>query len=260
MTRVELRPGADVDAAGRLVEQQDLGRAEQPAREHDLLLVAAGQGADRRGSGRRAGRRGCGVISAASALSRRRSSQPTRANRVRVASETLRVTLWSRSRAWALRSSGASAEARRGPRRSSPARRRSSRPATTTRPAVRRARAVDGLEDLRAAGADQAREADDLARADRDVHVAEGSRRARAPRPGAARRPGRLGPARAARREDVLDVAAGHQRDDVAGGGAARRQAGGDGAAVLEHGDDGRRSGGSPRAGARCRRRRRRRR
>ena len=34
---------ADVDAAGRLVEDQDLGIGQQPFRQHDLLLVAAGE-------------------------------------------------------------------------------------------------------------------------------------------------------------------------------------------------------------------------
>ena len=36
----------DVDAAGRLVENQDLGVRHQPFRQHDLLLVAAGELAD----------------------------------------------------------------------------------------------------------------------------------------------------------------------------------------------------------------------
>ena len=40
---IDLGLRADVDAAGRLVEQQHLAVAHQPAREHDLLLVAARQ-------------------------------------------------------------------------------------------------------------------------------------------------------------------------------------------------------------------------
>ncbi len=43
---VDLGAGADVDAAGGLVEDQHPAVAEQPAGEHDLLLVAARQGAD----------------------------------------------------------------------------------------------------------------------------------------------------------------------------------------------------------------------
>ena len=34
---------ADVDAGGRLVEDEDVGRGRQPLCEHDLLLVAARQ-------------------------------------------------------------------------------------------------------------------------------------------------------------------------------------------------------------------------
>ncbi len=45
--------GADVDAAARLVHQQDLGLGQQRLADHDLLLVAAGQ----RGDGQRGDRR-----------------------------------------------------------------------------------------------------------------------------------------------------------------------------------------------------------
>ena len=38
--------GADVDALGRLVEDDDLGRGRQPFGDDDLLLVAARQRAD----------------------------------------------------------------------------------------------------------------------------------------------------------------------------------------------------------------------
>ena len=44
---VDLAAGADVDTAGGLVEQQHPAVAQQPAGQHDLLLVAAGQGAHR---------------------------------------------------------------------------------------------------------------------------------------------------------------------------------------------------------------------
>src|SRR5436190_2136479 len=40
---VDRLPGADVDAAGRLVEDHDLGFAFQPLGDDDLLLVATGQ-------------------------------------------------------------------------------------------------------------------------------------------------------------------------------------------------------------------------
>src|SRR5215471_1654337 len=41
--RVDLRLGADIDAARRLVEDQDVAARRQPLGEHDLLLVAARQ-------------------------------------------------------------------------------------------------------------------------------------------------------------------------------------------------------------------------
>ena len=44
---VDLAARADVDAAGRLVEQQHPAVAQQPPGQHHLLLVAAGEGADR---------------------------------------------------------------------------------------------------------------------------------------------------------------------------------------------------------------------
>ncbi len=49
--------GADVDAPGRLVGDQDPRTAQQDAREQRLLLIAAGQRADRRPLRRRPGRR-----------------------------------------------------------------------------------------------------------------------------------------------------------------------------------------------------------
>jgi hypothetical protein len=42
---VDLLLGADVDAAGRLVEDQHARLARQPAAQDHLLLVAAGEGA-----------------------------------------------------------------------------------------------------------------------------------------------------------------------------------------------------------------------
>ncbi len=45
---MDLGAGADIDAARRLVEDEDSRRAHQPSAEQDLLLVAAAQPADRR--------------------------------------------------------------------------------------------------------------------------------------------------------------------------------------------------------------------
>ena len=44
--RVDLGLGADVDAARRLVHDQDARLGREPLAEHDLLLVAAGELAD----------------------------------------------------------------------------------------------------------------------------------------------------------------------------------------------------------------------
>ena len=76
------RCGADVDAAGRLVEQQHPAAAQQPAGQHDLLLVAAGQRAHRRGrrpAGRTSRRSVCSRAAAPLGAARR-GSRP-RANR-----------------------------------------------------------------------------------------------------------------------------------------------------------------------------------
>ena len=43
---VHLDLGADVDAARRLVDDQDLRPQREPARQHDLLLIAAGEVGD----------------------------------------------------------------------------------------------------------------------------------------------------------------------------------------------------------------------
>ena len=51
---VDLRLGADVDSARRLVKNDHAGVHRQPLGEHDLLLVASGKGAGARGQIRRA--------------------------------------------------------------------------------------------------------------------------------------------------------------------------------------------------------------
>src|SRR4051812_44508336 len=53
---MDLGTRADIDAARRLVEDQHMRRALQPAADHHLLLVAAAQPADRRIDARRADR------------------------------------------------------------------------------------------------------------------------------------------------------------------------------------------------------------
>ena len=46
---IDLRLGADVDADGRLVEDEELGPVIEPFTDHDLLLIAAGQARNKRG-------------------------------------------------------------------------------------------------------------------------------------------------------------------------------------------------------------------
>ena len=113
--------------------------------------------------------------------------------------------------------------------------RRSSRPVTRTVPGGRPPRTVEGLEDLRAAGADEPGETDDLARSHAQVDAGEDPRQLET---GDLedRVAGRLDDL-AAGREDVLDGAARHQLDQLARRGLVDGEAGRDGAAVLEDGD-----------------------
>ena len=50
---IDFRLGADVDADGRFVEDEELGAVVEPFADHDLLLVAARQAGDRRRARRR---------------------------------------------------------------------------------------------------------------------------------------------------------------------------------------------------------------
>ena len=72
---VDLGAGADVDAAGGLVEQQDAAAAQQPPGEHDLLLVAAGEGADLAGDAGRTQLEARGELLRRAAFSAPRSIQ-----------------------------------------------------------------------------------------------------------------------------------------------------------------------------------------
>src|SRR5690606_34985878 len=91
-------------------------------------------------------------------------------------------------------------------------------------------------QDLRAAGADQPGEPDDLAGADAQRHVLEGAGQRQALHPQDLRPVVVRGP-RGTLGEDVLDVPAGHQRHDLVGGGGAGGKPDGDGPAALEDGD-----------------------
>ena len=103
------------------------------------------------------------------------------------------------------------------------------------RAAVGPAGAVHRLEDLRAAGPDQAGEPDDLAGPHLEGHVGELLRRAT--RPSTSSTTSARGVEGRRVGEDVLDLAAGHQPDQLGGRCVRGGQVGGDGAAVLEDGD-----------------------
>ena len=174
---------ADVDALGRLVEDDDLRLGRQPLGDHDLLLVAAGERADAPGS-RLAARR-----SSRSAYSRASVEFPGETQEAvarRCAPETGSVTFWKIGE----RQHGALAPAllrarRRCRRRSASAGERTTigLPSSVTVPPRRAGDAEQGLHDLAAAGADQAVEAEDLALAQVEGDVGELGRVATGPRP-----------------------------------------------------------------------------
>ena len=83
---VDLGAGADVDAAGGLVEQQDPAAVHQPAREEHLLLVAAGEGAARAVGVRRSDVERVDLL-----LATRRSAPSSRNDALRVAGEAWRA-------------------------------------------------------------------------------------------------------------------------------------------------------------------------
>ena len=163
--RVDLRAGADVDAAGRLVEQQHPAVAQQPAGQHDLLLVAAGQRADR-AARRRPGARPAPAPARAlrpalaPPVEEAAAGEPAQAGDADVAVDGL---VEQQPLALALlRAPGRPRRPTAAP--TSPA-------AAACRPPARCRRspagAVDGLEDLRPPRADQPGQPDDLAGARR---------------------------------------------------------------------------------------------
>ena len=134
---VDLLLGADVDAAGRLVEEQHARRGGQPLADHDLLLVAAGE---RRRPAARAGAADPELPTAfrASAVSPRAMRQPNRASAASEGSATLSRIGKSRMQARALAVLGDEAIPsgwRRAGRRSS-----TGAPSTPISPAARRRR------------------------------------------------------------------------------------------------------------------------
>ena len=232
--RVDLRPGPDVDAAGRLVEQQ------QPASRR----AASGRGRPSAGCRRTAcgasrdgsSGRTCSDSTAFGDLLRARGDgSPSRTGRTAAASPARRCAATdspSRS-AWLLRSSGARPRPRRTAVVDSPGGQRPARRGSPCPPVRRRAPYTVSRTSERPAPTSPAMPtispARDVNDTSRNVLArARFSTRAARRRSAGSRRP---------RREGVLDRAAGHQRDDVRRRRRGGGQVGGDGAAVLEHGD-----------------------
>ena len=142
-------------------------RAEQPAREHHLLLVAAGQGADGARSPSAGGRRApARPLARGPASSARGRTNPRGRTGTASPARCCGPRSGRAAGACALRSSGARPRpARDGGAGTEPAAAAGRRRAPARRSAP--PGAVDGLEDLRAAGADQPGDADDLAGAAR---------------------------------------------------------------------------------------------
>ena len=162
--------GADVDAARRLVEDQDLRLRLQPLGEHDLLLVAAREeahlllGAARAQLGDR--RRAREIVIRPSAERRLRAGIT-----VRTASIMLSVIDCAEREALGLAVLGDEAEA--GPDRVTRRAEAHRLAVDLDRAGADRVGAEDRARDLGPARALQAGEADDLARADLEVDVAQ---------------------------------------------------------------------------------------
>ncbi len=184
---VDLGARADVDAAGRLLEEHHLRLGAEPLADRDLLLVAAGQRADRRaealdvdGEARRDLAGAVAFAPGGDEAARRDRADPGRGQVLadRAARQRCRRACGRRSsrrcRAEASRhGSGAISPRHRG---------RRDRPAAESMPA-------SASTTLRGAAAELAGEADDLAGTDGEAHrLATGRRRAGPRRGGAARR------------------------------------------------------------------------
>ena len=228
---VDLGAGADIDTAGRLIEQQHSRAVHEPAGEEDLLLVSSGEG--HRGPVGVGGTQfqrldllagdlalGAFVEEPALGESRHRRQGHVHEDRL-VEHQALALALLGREadagvdgvddRAAAQRLAGDLDGAGGGA-----------------------ARAVDGFEDLGPSGADQPGEPDHLAGADRERHVLEdaGESEALDLEDG-----GRIGGDRDRRREHVLDRSTGHQPDELHSGGVGDGEPARHRPAVLQHGD-----------------------
>ena len=179
---VNLALGADVDAARRLVEQQSRGSAEHFLGEHDLLLIAARQRADREPPARPGGRRmsewPCERVHLSRGLDMRKKRRDLAQDRHhQVAPDAV-----AQHEAAAAPIVGDEAEALRARAADRGEARRRAVDFDHARPSAGSGGAVERGQQLRAPGAHDAGEADDLAGAHfkRDAVAAPASRRARA--------------------------------------------------------------------------------
>ncbi|ABB10162.1 hypothetical protein Bcep18194_B0045 [Burkholderia lata] len=158
---VDFRARADVDAARRLVHQEHVDAFGQPAREHDLLLVAAGQRADRRVAVAGLDREPLDVALRKLAFAPRVEQHARRAEMPACAD--VQVVGHRRDRDDALLLAVFRAQREAGAHRVARAPERHPLPVQLDVPRARARGAVQQLHQLRAARADQPEEADDLA-------------------------------------------------------------------------------------------------
>src|SRR4051794_23090199 len=171
--RVDLRAGADVDAPGRFVQQQYPAVAQQPAGQHDLLLVAAGQRAHLTVDVDRPQVQRLGLVPGRLLL--RPAGQETAAGEAPQGGQRdVAVDRLAEQQPLALAFLRRQAHPGSDGRAHVPVAQRAA--AYPDRAGSGLPGTVDGLQDLRPAGADQAGEAQDLARAhgERDLLEAAG--------------------------------------------------------------------------------------
>ena len=222
---VDLRLRGDVDPARRLVQKQDATLAEQPAGEHDLLLVAAGEQADHAvrvvGHGVQRSEllpRGLPLLPNVEQDAREATEVGDRdvLRLAPVEDERLRLAILRRE---------PEAAADRRPRVSGSQR----LPLEDDLALVQRVEAVDQPEELRPAGADEPAEPDDLAGPDLQAHAAHGGKPSRV-----ANLQQHLVGSDWAVRVQLLDLAPDHELDEPVGR-RRRRNPGRCRAAVREH-------------------------
>ncbi len=165
---VDLGLRADVDADGRLVEQQHARLPPERARQHHLLLVAAAERPDRRVDRRRRDREALDRLGGEALLGRRVDQQPAERAQVGERHVLAHAEVEQQPVALAVLGDESDAGLQRLARRA-----RADRSALEhDAPSGDREAAVAGAEHLAAAGADEPAEADDLPGGDGEADVA----------------------------------------------------------------------------------------